>query len=182
MTDRSVPGSRPDVGSSRNSSDGFVSSSSATLVRLRWPPDRSLIGFSASAVSFSFFSTPSMPLSLFLECRVRGEAQAGGVSQGLADSETGVQHVVLRYQRDAVAELVVVVIEAPSRVADLARIRRVRPHERPEESRFSGPAGADHAEHGPARQREADVVQQDLAAGGLTVRFEASNVLFPEST
>ena len=37
MTARSRPGSRPDVGSSRNSSDGFVSSSSATFTRFLLP-------------------------------------------------------------------------------------------------------------------------------------------------
>ena len=39
MTCRSSAGSRPEVGSSRISSDGPVSSSSATDARLRWPPE-----------------------------------------------------------------------------------------------------------------------------------------------
>jgi len=39
MTSRSRPGSSPEVGSSSSSSGGWVSSSIATDVRLRWPPD-----------------------------------------------------------------------------------------------------------------------------------------------
>ena len=39
ITDLSSPGSRPEVGSSRNSSEGLVSSSSATLTRFCCPPD-----------------------------------------------------------------------------------------------------------------------------------------------
>ena len=39
ITWRSSAGSRPDVGSSRISSDGPVSSSIATEARLRWPPE-----------------------------------------------------------------------------------------------------------------------------------------------
>jgi hypothetical protein len=36
---RSRPGSRPEVGSSRNSSSGSASSSHAIDTRLRWPPE-----------------------------------------------------------------------------------------------------------------------------------------------
>jgi hypothetical protein len=59
MTERSIPGSRPEVGSSRNSRDGLTSSSRATLVRLRCPPERLVIVWSACAVRPSSPSTSS---------------------------------------------------------------------------------------------------------------------------
>ena len=59
MTDLSSPGSRPEVGSSRNSSDGLVISSSATLTRFCWPPDSRSVRVSACGVRESSASTSS---------------------------------------------------------------------------------------------------------------------------
>ena len=76
ITDMSRPGSRPDVGSSRNSSEGLVSSSRATLTRFCWPPERDDVRVSACAVSDSSPSTSPI-------LRVRS---AGLVSRGKRSS------------------------------------------------------------------------------------------------
>ncbi len=57
ITDLSSPGSRPEVGSSRNSRDGLVSSSRATLTRFCWPPD------SAPARVCACFFSPSSSMT-----------------------------------------------------------------------------------------------------------------------
>ena len=59
MTDLSRPGSKPEVGSSRNSTDGLVSSSSAMLTRLSWPPESLSARVLACLVSPSSLITSS---------------------------------------------------------------------------------------------------------------------------
>ena len=60
ITVRSSAGSRPEVGSSRISSSGSVSSSIAVDTRLRWPPDSLSMRFLRRDVSSSSLSTLSM--------------------------------------------------------------------------------------------------------------------------
>ena len=84
MTSRSMPGSRPEVGSSRKISDGLVSSSRATETRLRWPPESEVTFLSlwmSSLSSAQHLVDPGLALGLG---GVAGEAELGRVLEGLA--------------------------------------------------------------------------------------------------
>ena len=79
-----MPGSRPEVGSSRKSSEGLVSSSRATQTRLRWPPERAVMPVSARLSRPSSCSTSSIRPSRSAALGVAGEAQLGRVLEGAA--------------------------------------------------------------------------------------------------
>ena len=72
ITERSSPGSRPEVGSSRKSNAGSVNSSKATLVLFLCPPESLSILKSARSVSSRSLSTSSTLFSLS-----RGEVSTG---------------------------------------------------------------------------------------------------------
>ena len=119
-----MPGSRPEVGSSRKSSDGLVSSSSATLTRLRCPPDRLEMTWSARLLQAELGDHLVDAFGALAVLGVAGEAQLGGVGQRAADGELGVQDVVLRDQADALPQLGVVLVQVAAVVADRALVGR----------------------------------------------------------
>lgn len=94
MTCRSSAGSRPDVGSSRISNDGPVSSSSATDARLRCPPDSLSTRVSACLVRSSLEHLGDDPGAVGLS-GVGRQPQLGGVAQRLVDGQLAMHDVVL---------------------------------------------------------------------------------------
>ena len=119
----SLPGSSPEVGSSRNRSDGFVTSSIATATRRRWPPesrlDDQVRGHRGDAELIEQLRDLSARSAL---ADVTGKAQLGGVVQRLADRQLPVQDVLLGYEAEAQAQLVVVLVEITPVVEDVARM------------------------------------------------------------
>ena len=105
---RSSPGSRPEVGSSRKSSDGLVRSSIATLTRLRWPPESFETGRLRRSRELELAEHVLDARVPLLGGHVGRETELGGVVQRLLDRELGVDDVVLRDEADPLAELVVV--------------------------------------------------------------------------
>ena len=165
ITDMSRPGSRPEVGSSRNSSEGFVSSSRATLTRFCWPPDRdgrAGVGVLRQRQLAEHLGDPALPLRL---AGVTREPEFGGVAQRAVRGQLRVQDVLLRHQADPVPQFGVVGVQVAPVVEHRARGRRPHPGQRAEQRRLAGAAGPDHPQQAPLAEREADVVQQHLAAG-----------------
>ncbi len=75
---------------------------------------------------------------------VRREAQLRAVLQGLADGQLAVQRIGLRDVTDPAAQLVVLGIEIPARIADRAGIGRAESGERVEQRRLARTARTDH--------------------------------------
>ena len=80
----SSPGSRPVVGSSRNSTLGRLSSSVATPVRLRWPPESEPIRVLGVLVERQLAEHALDRRVDLLVGHVLRQAQAGRVAQRLA--------------------------------------------------------------------------------------------------
>ena len=95
------------------------------------------------------------------------EAQLGAVLQRPPGGQLGVHDAVLRHQPDPGPQLGVVLVQVAVVVQHHAAIGRAHPGQRAEQGGLTGAAGADDADQGPFAQREAHVVQQDLAAGHL---------------
>jgi hypothetical protein len=92
------------------------------------------------------------------------EAQLGGVGEGFADGQLGVQDVVLRDEADALAQLGVVPVEVAAVVEDGAVVGGPLAGEGVEERGLAGAARADDGEQALLPHRERHVVQQRLAA------------------
>ncbi|MDH6456241.1 hypothetical protein M2155_008740 [Streptomyces sp. SAI-119] len=92
------------------------------------------------------------------------EAQFGGVGQGAADGQLGVQDVVLRDQADALAQFGVVAVEVAAVVEDGAVVGGALAGEGIEEGGLAGAARAHDGEQALLPHREGHVVQQRLAA------------------
>ena len=164
ITERSMPGSRPEVGSSRKSSEGLVSSSRATLTRLRWPPERLWMGCPTRCSRPSSridLVDPGLPLGLRGVLR---EAQLGGVGEGAAHGQLGVQDVVLRYEADALAQLGVVAVQVAAVVQDRAPVGGALAGQGVEQRGLSGAAGSDDGEQALLADGEGDPVEERLAA------------------
>ncbi len=92
------------------------------------------------------------------------EAQLGGVGEGAADGQLGVQDVVLRDQADALAQLGVVAVEVAAVVQDCARVGGALPGQGVQQGRLACAAGADHGEEAFLADGKGDLVEQRLAA------------------
>ena len=97
--------------------------------------------------------------------RVPREPELGRVPQRAARGQLGVQDVVLGHQADPVAQLRVVGVQVAAVVEDHACGGRPHSGQGAEQGRLPGPARPDHAEQAALREREADVVEEYLAAG-----------------
>ena len=164
MTDLSSPGSRPEVGSSRKSSDGLVRSSSATLARLRWPPDSRPMARSACADRPSSSRTSSH----------RGDSgSAALVSPGIAAArvpearrgQLRVQDVGLGDQADAVPQLRVFRVQVAVAYWTVPSVAGRVPVTAPSSVDLPAPL-ARSRRPGTLGDREAHVVEQDLALRG----------------
>ncbi len=98
---------------------------------------------------------------------VIGEAQFGGVGEGLPDGQLGVQDVVLRNQSDALAQFGVVAVQVAAVVADGSAVGGAQPGERVEQGGFAGAAGSGDGEQALLADREGDVVEQGAVAVDL---------------
>ncbi len=105
---------------------------------------------------------PALPLCL---ARIAREAQFRRVAEGPAGRQLRVQDVLLRHQPDPVPQFGVVRVEIALVVQHAAVGGRPHAGQRAEQRRLARPARADHAEQAALAQREADVVEQHLAAG-----------------
>ncbi len=160
-----MPGSRPEVGSSRKSSDGLVSSSSATLTRLRWPPESWRIRVVACGGPGSARPAPRRPGRCARPRVVSpGKRSSAAYWSARRTVSCGVQDVVLRDQADALAQLGVVARRGRGRRRDACP---GRPGARPVSALSSvdlpEPLGPMTATRHFSGTREGDVVQQDLA-------------------
>ena len=99
--------------------------------------------------------------------RVTGESQLSGVPQRPLGGQLGVHHAVLRDQPDPVPQLRVVLVQVTVVVQDDALVGGAHPGQRAEQSGLARATGADDAEQAPLGDREAYVVQQDLAPADL---------------
>ncbi len=99
--------------------------------------------------------------------RIGRETQLSGVPQRPLSGELSVHDAVLRDQADPGPQLRVVLVQVAVVVQDHAPVGRAHPRQRTEQSRLAGAAGANDADQAPLGDREAHVVQQDLAPGDL---------------
>lgn len=104
---------------------------------------------------------PLPPLGLR---RVLGEAELGGVREGSARGQPGVQDVVLRDQADALAQLRVVVVVIAALVQDRARVGGPLPGEGVQQGGLAGAAGGDDGEETFLADGKGDPVEQFPAA------------------
>ena len=105
------------------------------------------------------------PAGPFGRAGVPGEPELGRVSQRAARGQLGVQDVVLGHQADPVPQLRVVGVQVAAVVQDRARGGRPHPGQGAEQGRLARAARPDHAEQAALGEREADLVEEDLAAG-----------------
>ena len=165
MTDLSRPGSRPEVGSSRNSSDGLGQQFQGDVDPLALAAGEPVERASRACLARPSSSITSVTRALRSAGRgVGGEAQLGGVLQRAADGQLGVQDVVLRDQADAVPQLGVVLVQVAVVVEDGARVRGPHARHRAEQGGLACAARADDADQAFLRQREGHPVEQHLAA------------------
>ena len=141
-------------------------SSSATEVRLRCPPERLWIAWSAWPGEAQLADHLVDAAGALVGADVVGEAQLGGVPERAADGELRMQDVVLRDEPDALAELVVVGVEVAARVLDAALVGRPEPRQRLEQRRLARSAGPDDREQALRLQAEPDAVEELLALRG----------------
>ncbi len=104
---------------------------------------------------------PGLPFGVL---RVLGEAQFGGVGEGGAHGELGVQDVVLRDQADAPPQFGVVAVQVTAVVQDGAVVGGPLSGQSVEQRGLAGPARSDDGEQALLPHREGDVVEQDLVA------------------
>ena len=160
MTCRSSAGSRPEVGSSRISSDGPVSSSSATEARLRWPPESLSTRVSACLVRLEFLEHLGDDLGAIGFAGVGRQPQLGGVAQRLVDRQLAVHDVVLRDHPDPAAQRRVLGVDVVAFEGDRAGAGAGVSGDQPRQRGLAraGPADDRGQRAGPGGQR--DVVQQ----------------------
>ena len=105
------------------------------------------------------------PALTFRPGGVTGKPQLGSVTERPLRLELVVQDVVLRDQADPVPQLRVVGVQVAVVVQDGALGRGSRAGQRAEQGRLARAAGSDDPDQGSLRDREAHVVEQDLATG-----------------
>ena len=164
MTSRSMPGSRPEVGSSRKISDGLVSSSRATDTRLRWPPESEVIFLSLWMSSLSSARTSSTRALRSASAVSAGKRSLAAYRSALRDGQFLVQDVVLRDQADALAQLGELLVEVPVVVEDVALVGGPVAGERLEQGGLAGARRADDGDQGLLGDAEGDVLEDVLAA------------------
>lgn len=92
------------------------------------------------------------------------EAEFGGVGEGPADGQLGVQDVVLRDQADALAQFGVVAVEVAAVVEDRAAVGGALTGEGVQEGGLAGAARADHGEEAFLADRKRHLVEERLPA------------------
>ncbi|RSS62148.1 hypothetical protein EF918_31455 [Streptomyces sp. WAC06614] len=92
------------------------------------------------------------------------EAEFGGVRQGAADGELGVQDVVLGDQADPAAQFGVVAVEVAAVVEDGAPVGGTQSGQGAEQGGLAGAAGSDDGEQATGADREGDPVEEGAAA------------------
>lgn len=120
MTDLSMPGSSPEVGSSSSSGSGRVSGSRATETHLRWAA-RDTADERVGVLGRPEVADDAVDLVLAdLRVVVGRQAQLRRVAQGPADGEPTVHDIVLGDDADALAQAGEVLVELDAAVDDAA--------------------------------------------------------------
>ncbi len=115
------------------------------------------------------------PRAALLFGGVRGEAQLGAELQRAADTERGVEQVLLRNVADAAAELVVLGVHVPPGVAHRTLVGRAETGEGVEQGGLARATRPDHRQQRPPGQPEGHVVHELFLTGPhvQTVGLEA---------
>lgn len=159
-----MPGSRPDVGSSRNSSDGLVrefQGHADPLALAARQTVNGLVGALLEAQLADHLVDPGPAL------RLRGvlrEAQLCGVREGFAHGQLRVQDVVLRDEADALAQFGVVTVEVAAVVQDRAAVGGTLTCQGVQERGLPGAARAHDGEQAFLADRKRHLVQECLTA------------------
>ncbi len=165
-TSSRVRASRAESGSSSRSRPGSAARARARATRCAWPPESCAGLRDARAVRSSCCEVVvGVPAGV----AAAGTPRSGRERDVVADSEVREEPVVLEHQPDRAPlgrheRPGGCVVEDRRTQPDAARRDRGQPRQRAQQGRLAGAVGAEHSQHFPRRDREADVEGERAAA------------------